>query len=370
MSLISKKKCFLKFFNPFLIGCLLFGFSTQLAGQTNPFYMDTEDALDIVINNRVLAKVNDKAITVIDVMKKMDMIFFREFPEYASLKQARYQFYTTNWKYMLQDLVDKELVLADAEENKLPINNGEVRQEMEVLFGPNIIANLDRAGLTMEEAWKIVQNDIMIRRMLMYRVNTKAMRQVNPQDVRNAYEQYVKDHVRSDEWAYQFVSIRHPDNVKSAEVAQVIFNRLKEGSSTLDNLSTWVQENFSNDSGLNVTTSKEFRHKEQEISPLFKEILLSLEAGSYSPPVSQKSRNDNAMVYRIFYLKENVIDRVPPFQEMAAKLKEQLIEKAIDAETARYLDRLRLHFGMNKEQWDALLPTDFQPFSLQTQRLK
>ena len=32
------------------------------------------------INNRILANVNGKPISVIDAMKKMDVIFFRQFP--------------------------------------------------------------------------------------------------------------------------------------------------------------------------------------------------------------------------------------------------------------------------------------------------
>ena len=62
-----------------------------------------------------------------------------------------------NWKYVLQELIDKELILGDAEEKKVAITAGDVRQEMENMFGPNIIANLDKIGLSMDEALKIVR---------------------------------------------------------------------------------------------------------------------------------------------------------------------------------------------------------------------
>src|SRR5262249_17801417 len=148
-----------------------------------------EDKAHIVVNNRILARINEKAISVVDLMKKLDVLFYREFPQYTSSKVARYQFYQANWKNVLQELIDKELILADAEENKLPISSGDVRQEMEQLFGPNIIANLDKVGLSFDDAWKIVQGDITIRRMMYMRVNAKAMRQVTPQDVWAAYEE-------------------------------------------------------------------------------------------------------------------------------------------------------------------------------------
>ncbi|MBA3815063.1 MAG: SurA N-terminal domain-containing protein, partial [Parachlamydiaceae bacterium] len=116
---------------------------TPLLLKADPFLFNTEQELQIVVNNRILAKVNGKAISVMDLMKKMDLLFYRQFPQYISSAQARYQFYQANWKHLLEEIIDKELILADAQDAKIPISAGDVRQEMEVLFGPNIISNLD-----------------------------------------------------------------------------------------------------------------------------------------------------------------------------------------------------------------------------------
>src|SRR5262245_8170025 len=98
--------------------------------------------IQIIINNRILAKVNGKAISAFDVMKKMDMLFYRQYPEYTAIPQARLQFYQVSWKRVLQELIDKELILADAEESKLQVSAGDIRQEMELLLGPNIHSSL------------------------------------------------------------------------------------------------------------------------------------------------------------------------------------------------------------------------------------
>ncbi len=352
------------FFSLFVLSCV-----GMAEAQQTPFMMDNEDSYEIIVNNRVLANVNNKPITVVDVMKKMDMIFYREYPEYTSIKAARFQFYMNSWKHVLQDLIDKDLVLADAEEAKLTVNNGEVRQEMEHLFGPNIIANLDKAGLTIDEASKMVHNDIAMRRMFLYRVNSKAMRQVNPQDVRIAYEQYLKDHVRADEWVYNVVSVRGSDEAKSSNLAKHLYKLLSEQQVPLESVQQVAKEALGDDLNTTVNISSEFRHKEKDVSPAFKEILITLQPGTFSAPIAQKSRNDKSTVYRIFYLKDKVTDDPASFQEIAAKLKEDLIQKAIDVETQKYLDKLRQHFAIEKEQIENYIPEDFQPFILQSQRL-
>ncbi len=50
--------------------------------------------------------------------EKMDMLFLRRFPEYTKSKVARYQFYMANWKAILNELIEKELILADAQEKR------------------------------------------------------------------------------------------------------------------------------------------------------------------------------------------------------------------------------------------------------------
>lgn len=351
-----------------LIFCLLS--TTTMHAQTSPqippsWIDDPNDPVQIIVNNRVLAKVNGQAITVLDLMKKMDVVFFRQFPEYTTIKAARHQFYLANWKYILQDLIDKELILADAKENKMPITSGDVRQELEDLFGPNIIQNLDKIGLSMDEAKKMVENDIIIRRMIGFRVNSKAIRQVNPQDIKNAYEIFARENVRPDEWVYQIISVKDKDAVTSKEAADYIANALNSGLS-IENLENNLKGKIP--ASVNVSVSSEYQHKEKEISDAYKESLMPLAPGFYSSPSLQKSRNDKVTLYRIFFLKEKIPGGLIPFNEVAEQLKQSLIQKAMDKETAAYLKKLREHFGVNEAQLKGMIPADFEPFTLQTKK--
>lgn len=351
-----------------LIFCLLSTATihAQAQSQIPPSWIDDpNDPIQIIVNNRVLAKVNGQAITVLDLMKKMDIVFFRQFPEYTTIKAARHQFYLANWKYILQDLIDKELILADAKENKMPITSGDVRQELEDLFGPNIIHNLDKLGLTMDEAKKMVENDIIIRRMIGFRVNSKAIRQVNPQDIKNAYEIYARENVRPDEWIYQIVSIKDKEPKTSKEASEYISNTLNNGLSLKD-----LEKNLKGKipASVNVTISSEYQHKDKEISDAYKESLMPLSPGLYSAPSLQKSRNDKVTLYRIFFLKDKIPGGMISFNEVADQLKQALVQKAMDKETAAYLKKLREHFGVNEAQLKGMFPQDFEPFTLQTKK--
>ncbi|MGZ3633744.1 MAG: peptidylprolyl isomerase [Parachlamydiaceae bacterium] len=329
-----------------------------------PFHSHAEVSLlankpteHVVVNNRVLAKVNGKAISVMDVMKKMDILFYREFPQYTSFPEARFQFYEANWKYVLQELIDKELIIADAEENKLPVSSGDVRQEMERMFGPNIISNLDSIGMTFEEAWKIVQGDILLQRMLFVRVNAKALREVTPKDVQTYYEEYAKENVTLPQWNYQVITIRDKNPEKGEETAKLAYKLLTEEKVGLPELATRIKSTPQAPVS-QVSVSEMYSHSDKEISPSYKEILSKMTPGTYSEPVAQKSK-DKSMVYRLFFLDRMTPGGVPPFKDVEGKLKEKLLEKEITEKSQAYIKRLRSHFDVQE-----MIPEGFEPFEL------
>lgn len=319
----------------------------------------------ITVNNKILAKVNGKAISVIDLMKKMDMLFYRQYPQYTSSVEARFQFYQMHWKQALGEIIDKELIIADSQESKLTVNPGDIRQEMETLFGPNIISNLDKIGLTFNEAYKMVQDDISLRRMLYFRVQAKVINQVTPQKVRNYYEEIAKNNIRDNEWVFSVVTVRHRDSTKAAERANLVHRLLAEDKIPLAELTPKLKEmNLVSEKQPTVTLSEEFHTKEKELSEVFKKILVTLTPDTYSAPIIQKSRNESGSVIRIFHLKEMVQGGVVPFSELEGKIKEKMVEEGAGKETEAYLKRLRQHFDVEDAHMKEILSSDFQPFVL------
>lgn len=336
-------------------------FLLAVLGQVNALPFGNE-SVTIRVNNRILAIVIGKPITVMDVMKKMDILFLKQFPEYAASPQARYQYYQVNWKHVLQELIDKELVLADAKENKLPVSAGDVRQEMETLFGPQIITNLDSIGISFDEAFKIVEGDLLIRRMMLYRVNGKVMRRLTPQVIREAYEDFAKKNVKEETYHYQVVTVRNKDSSLGAETASRCHHLLTADGIPLDSVVKKIKEETQHGKS-QVAVSEAYFHTLNDVVDWLKEPLKNLTPGSFSQPIAQKSR-DNSMAFRIVYLDKRIEGGAIPYQEISAQLKEELFEKELAQESEAYLTHLRRRFFFSSEYLNEQIPADFQPFSL------
>ncbi|CDZ80449.1 peptidylprolyl isomerase [Candidatus Rubidus massiliensis] len=343
----------------FTIACLTLPFfATSVYAAKGDILIKNEANAKLAIHNRVLAKVNGKPITVMDVVKRMDLIFYKQFPQFASSIQAKYQFYQINWKEVLKDLIEKELVLAEADEQKIPVSNGDVRQEMENMFGPNIIANLDKAGLTFDEAFKIIQGDIKLKRMLYVRVNMKVLKKVTPKDVRTFYENNLDKYQQPESFVYHVVSLRTKESEKGKDAAQYLYDQLKNGIKINDLKTVWENSTWAQ-SDIKFQVSQEYKQESKDVSEANKKILNTLDNLTFSEPQSQKSRQDSSTVYRIFYLVKKVNEGFIPFAEAEQKIKSQLLNQALDEEGEVYINKLKKHFDIQE-----LLKEDFEPFIL------
>lgn len=341
----------------------LMSVSVLQAINNESLLMKKKEDPKILINNRILANVNGKPVSTYDLMKKMDLAFFRQYPEYASSVEARYQFYQFSWKPALSDIIDKELILADAKESKIEVSTGDVRQEIELSFGPNTIANLDKAGFSFEEAFKIMQEEILIRRLVAGRVHAKSMRQVTPNRVRQAYEEFIRDpaNARLTQWSYRIITIKERNLQKTEETAKIVYQMLMDGVS-LDELPLKLKERKVVGRKGKVTISNVIKQNDKEISDEYRDYITALDIGMYSQPFSHKSRATNSTVYRILIIEEKIPGGVPPYKEMEAKIKDKLLDDEIDKETDSYLLRLRQHYHIRQNDLDAYLPSNYQPF--------
>lgn len=354
-----------------IIGCLLMAFvesSTLLAIKNDSLFTSNKQQEEpkIFINNRILARVNGKPISTFDLVKKMDLSFYRQYPQYTSSIVARSQYYDMSWKYVLEDMIDKELILADAKESKIEVSSGDVRQEMESSFGPNIIANLDKAGISFDEASKIMQEEIIIRRMVSGRVHAKALRQITPIKVRQAYEEFIQnpENARLTQWSYRIVTIKDRNMQKMEETSKATYQLLMEGV-PLDQLSSVLKERKLLGRKGKVTVSAIIKHNDKEISNDYRDMLVNLDTGMYSQPFPHKSRTNNTTLYRILSVEEKIPGGIPSFKEMETSLKDKLIDQVIDQETTTYLEKLRQHYHIRQHDLDAYLPRDYKPFALQ-----
>lgn len=330
---------------------LMCGCSTLFGAVSNlDFSLDNNYPENIVINNRILLKVNGKSITVMDVVRKMDLLFYRQYPELASSTTARYQFYMAMWRTMLGNVIDDLLIVADAEEKKLEVNDGEVREELENIFGPDVVLNVDKMGMTLSEAFDLLKTEITVQKMTSMLVRPKAMTEVQPQLVRQKYEEYQRTNPPTDRLVYQVLSIRGEEHERLADEA---YHLLSEGHSLKDaveRLTEW---------GADFSLSEEYSQSEKELSSAYKAVLATLGAGQYSQPISRSNT-----LSRIFFLKDCKKEEAVSVTEIGDKLQQELLREATMRENMRYREKLRKHYGMTEPYLKTTIPDHLEPFAL------
>jgi len=341
-----------------LLSFLSFSSFSPLLGET-PLSLSQEPE-ELIIYNRILAKVNGKTISQIDVMKKMDLFLQKHYPHLTSSKIARYQFYSTQWKETLSQMVDQELMIADAEHLEIKLTEAEVREEMLSRFGPNMMPLLDKMGLTYLEAKSMIRDEMLVQRILWFRVNSKALSSVNSADVKQAYQEFCEKHPELEEWQYQVLSLRSSQEENSKAIAERAATLLESGIS-LEEAATQLS---TAEEGVSINLSSEMQADEKTISSSHKEALKNLGENTFSAPLAQVSRIDHSVVYRIFYLKKHSKKSLPSFEKMAEDIKDQLLQQAANRENVQYIQKLRKRLGYDEKQMLETLPSDFQPFAM------
>jgi parvulin-like peptidyl-prolyl isomerase len=312
----------------------------------------------LVVNNRILVKINDKTISVLDVMKTMDIHLNRYYPELVDSPIARYQFYTSNWRFSLDQMIIAELMMADAEKREIKVSDGEVREEIQSRFGPNVMASLEKIGISYEEAREKVHEDMVRQRMEWFRVTSKAFNKVTLKEVKEAY---TAKYQPSEQWKYQTLSIRSKEKETCKLLANKIFALIQEEHLDLKSASEKLQDEHHLEEGVALNLSPEYQEETKKLSSSHRDILSCLNVGAVSPPVEQTSK-DQSIVYRLFYLQDHIKKDPPPFEEVARGLKDDLVQEAHNEVLAVYIAKLHKQFGYDEKSLD--IPNNFVPFTL------
>lgn len=318
----------------------------------------SEEHEQIMVHNRILARIGDTVISVLDVVKKMDVYLARNYPQLSQSPISRYQFFTTNWRHVLSQMIDNELILADAKQVQLKISDAEVREALYERFGPNMMPSLDALGISYDEAWQMIYSEMAVQRMSYFRVHSKALQRIGPNDIKAAYKKFLNEHPPTKRWKYQLLSIRTADQTAGSALAQKAYQLLSERIPI-----SQVADQLKMTSGATIQLSEEQDVVDKDLSEPHKKVLLTLQPGNFSIPMTQISRIDQNPVHRIFFLKDYQEINPPPFKELADKLHDELVQNEINKEMPVYLSRLRRRFNVDDLSVEPL-PSNFQPFSL------
>lgn len=344
-----------------LFSALLFG-----SLQANPLMPPVEQVHEIAVNNRILAKINEKTISVLDVMKQMDVFLSRQYPQYMNSKTARYQFYSTQWRQTLQEMIDHELMVADGESHQIKVSDGDVREEIQTRFGPNVMGTLDQLGISYDEARDMVQQDLIVKKVEGFRVISKTLQKVTSQEIKAFYEKYLQENPPKEEWKYQFLSIRGLDPTEETipekngrELALNLMNFKENAQKNLAVAADLCKAQLPEDAKTTFTVSQEFNVEDKDLSQSHRDALSQLKPDEWSGPISQLSR-DGSTVLRIFHLKEHTKTKAPAFTALANDLKQRLLNKTFEEEKRAYVAKLHQRFNFDEKSLD--IPPNFEPF--------
>lgn len=328
------------------------------------FGMNESEPREVIVNNRVLFKMGGKAVTVMDIIKRMDVLLHQRFPQLASSPAGRYQFYLVNWETVLHLCIDDQLILADAEEKKIEVSDGDVREEMEKLLGPDVVLNLDKMEIKFDEAWEMIKTELIVRKMTNMMVRAKAAQEVTPKDVRTSYEELAAQNPFKEIWRYQVFSVRSDSEEKSQNVASTAKQILEEQKIPFEKLTEHLQEMGALDETTQVKLSEVFERTTKDLSLSHKAILQTLATGSSSSSLLQNSKQGEVYLTQLFHLFGFEREKFAPLAEMEHQLQNELIQREVSRCSEEYLDKLYKRFGFKEEFLSQILPEDFVPFSL------
>lgn len=337
--------------------------SVSLFGNSQPdlSILQQRNEPKIRIKNTVLAKIHGKTITVMDLIKKMDYAFYHSYPDLIESDSARYQFYTMSWKHLLDESINTQLILADAESKELKTSDSEIRKQMGEQFGPNILITLDKMGLSYDDAWNMVKDELTVQKMSWFRVNSKALQKITPENIRKAYKDYCAANPSQKTWKYQVISVRNPDETQAKQAAETIYQLCSDTKKSPELIRSQIEESTEKSSSIQISDLNEAA--DDELSKTYKKILTTLKNNSYSPPVLQQSKSSSKSVYRIFYLQEVNILTPPSFDEIANKLEQDLLQQAMAQESSNYVQKLRSYYEYEHQKIE--LPDHFEPFVIE-----
>ncbi len=324
--------------------CKTFSFGNEWMSFSDPVF--TQDDRELFINNKVLFKVKDHTITVVDVIHKMNLLFYKSYPHLVHSNVSKVQFYTGLWPVLLEAVIDDFLIFADAEEKKISVDHKDVKKEIENFFGSKLINIASAFGMTEEDVFKVIERDLIVQKMLGIMVRSKASMFVSPNKIKEAYKEQLKNYNQERCWSYVILTLESQSKDDTLAFAEEIYNRV------VNKISFDEKEVFqlASQKNVEIKISNVLRGSENSLSQMHKDILMNADLNLCSKPVFYKKNK-----VRLFIIKEFSFSQPKSFSELEEKLHVELLEKSFEEQELIYREKLRKRYGFHKD----LLAKDF-----------
>lgn len=292
-----------------------------------------EHSPDVEFHNRVLWNYRGSMITVMDIVKRLEL-YSKNVKDYENLEaNQKLEFYQQNWKGVLQELIDQELIYQDAIDHNMQVTDAECRDQLVRLYGENYITSIDEMGLTMKEALSMIRKDTLTQRMTYFRIQYQARAVLTPGLIAQTYVKLCKEQPETDIWTYQTISFKGPTEI-------AIKTAFKWNERLLTGLALEECQEQLKEEAVTVSVGRMNKQSNAHLSSKYLEILAKLKPQEWSAPITFKEDSKEGLV-RLFFLQEKVHQAPPSYAEVRDQLENHLYQEAVAQESQKYIVKLR-----------------------------
>ena len=293
-----------------------------------------QNVTDITANMRPLVRVRDSVITVVDVMKKMDLVFFQQFPQFRTSTEKRFEFYQATWRQVLQDLVERKVIMLYADENKMEVGHGDIREEMEELFGPNVLVKLYDAGVSWDDAYDMIRQDIMMRRIIQFYVRMPAVASITPQKIKARFFDRYGTATRGDKLSWQILSVQASDSIDSKKQLLKIIDALNAKKTTVEQVKTSLPE------GVEFSLSPLYVTEIEQLSKPMRSILEPASFNVWTAPYQGKEPKKGWSKWISYVVTARIPGEKVPLNLVENEITEELLQPLFDENRKNFLEGL------------------------------
>ncbi len=319
------------------------GYSNIEGGYGNISSASSWNPTDLIVHDRVIMKVNEEnVLTALDVIHKLNVIFYSTYPHLADSLPARSQFYEKMWPSILELSIDEFLMCEDARSKKITVDRTMVKEEIEEMFGGDLTPFAIHFDMTPEHIFSVVHRSLVSQRMVSMMVRSKALLQVTPSMVRDYYTKLAAEAANTLIWKYQVLTVKATNESQAEKIAQKVMDRINETRFLdKDRLSALVLSQ-----GGRLTVSEEFSRSSKELSTAHEKVLSAIPQGAIcGAPVPHR---DGAC--KVFARWDVSTAQIAPISELENGIKSTLVrEKYLTIEKA-YKDKLRNRYGYDPKE--------------------
>ncbi len=341
-------------------------FSSVVMGVDTLSFMDAEgnvskehkEPAGFAVHNRVLFKVDEETVvTTLDVIHRLNVLFYTSYPQLLDTLSARLQYYTAMWPVVLESAIDEAMMVADAKVKHISIDPTSVNQEIESAFGKDLSRFCDLCEMTPQDVFNVVHRSLTAQRVLGMMVQSKVMLKVTPGKIKEYYNQLAEEAANTVVWNYKILTVKASSDPVASKIAERVQSRLQESPNIDEDRLSALALSL----GGTISCSEVFSRSEKDLSDAHRQELSSI---AYPETVCSFPKKHSSG-YKLFVVVDKTTQTIGSLEDLQQQIRQTLFVSYLKDIEAQYKSRLRTRYGCSDTLVSQLLSEKAPPlFSL------